>query len=407
MTKFPPRTATSKLLVLTLAALVALAGTRAEAGWFRKEPPVPGKTTLESPMVNLPAQLAGDYLLVSAKWDRKGPYTFLIDTGSSATLISPSLAQRYGTVLKNVDGTRAQVAAKAADGDTVMLDSINLKRFSLGEVRFENVQALVYDCTGISVNLGIRVDGILGFPLFREVLLTLDYPHRKVVLATAKGAAALEPGTVVPFSADQRTPIITLQVNNQNFFALIDSGSDSTLRLNPVGLTLHYAQEPRPGAIVSTLSGDHRQSVARLGDEVLLGDHKLSKPVVEITDELSAIGGAVLRNFTVTFDQEKKHVIFYRDSQRPLTFAPKKSPGLSVTKAGAYWRIIGVIPDSPAARAGIEEGDLITRINQEPVEQWGSERFNRLVEESDSITFAFLVGKREYEMKLGVMELIP
>ncbi|MFA5266135.1 MAG: PDZ domain-containing protein, partial [Opitutaceae bacterium] len=194
---------------------------------------------------------------------------------------------------------------------------------------------------------------------------------------------------------------------DQTFFALIDSGSNSTLRLNPVGLTLKYAQAPRLGAIVSSLTGDRQQTVARLDQTVAIGDQQLDKPIVEITDELPALGGGVLKNFTVTFDQEKSHVVFHREKRQPVSFPPKRSPGMSVTKAGAYWRIVGVVPGSPAAKAGIEDGDLITRINQESVEQWGSERFNALVEQSDSIVFSFLIGKREYEMKLGIMELVP
>jgi len=79
----------------------------------------------------------------------------------------------------------------------------------------------------------------------------------------------------------------------------------------------------------------------------------------------------------------------------------------SVTKAGAYWRIIGMVPDSPAAQAGIEAGDLITRINNEPVEQWGSDRFKLLIEKAERITCAFLVGRREYELELDVMDLVP
>ena len=29
----------------------------------------------------------------------------------------------------------------------------------------------------------MKIDGILGFPLFRETILTLDYPHKRVLLS--------------------------------------------------------------------------------------------------------------------------------------------------------------------------------------------------------------------------------
>jgi predicted aspartyl protease len=398
------KAAIARSALLMVALLLPL---QSQAGWFRREAPKPGKTTMEDPMVTLTAQTVGNYMLVTAKWDRKGPYHFLIDTGASVTLVSPLLAQRYGTPIKTLNGERSQVAVKSSEGELAQLDAVSIKRIDLGDVHFDYVTALVYDCTAISVHLGIRIDGILGFPLFRDVLLVLDYPRQRVLLVSPKGAAELQPGQPIPFNNDRRTPIIPLRIGDQTFYALIDSGSDCTLRINPIGLKFHYACDPRPGAIVASLTGEHQQVVARLGEDILLGDFKLETPVVDITDELPAIGGSVLRNFTVVFDQERNRVFFHREAHDAITFAAKRSPGFSVTKAGAYWRIVGVVPDSPAMKAGIEEGDLITRIDNEPVEQWGSDRFKQLVDKAETISFAFLVGHREYEMKLAVMDLVP
>ena len=36
-----------------------------------------------------------------------------------------------------------------------------------------DVDVLIYDCEPLSAHLGVRIDGVLGFPLFRETLLTL------------------------------------------------------------------------------------------------------------------------------------------------------------------------------------------------------------------------------------------
>jgi hypothetical protein len=73
-----------------------------------RRPPRPGRTTLNSPQVVLPAQLVGNYLLIEVKWDRNGPYNFLIDTGSSVTLVTPALARRVIFVTGDVAGTDAE-----------------------------------------------------------------------------------------------------------------------------------------------------------------------------------------------------------------------------------------------------------------------------------------------------------
>jgi membrane-associated protease RseP (regulator of RpoE activity) len=158
---------------------------------------------------------------------------------------------------------------------------------------------------------------------------------------------------------------------------------------------------------VSTLAGDRSQSIGRLTESLNLADYLLPAPIVELSDELSAIGGAVLQNFSVTFDQERDRVTFYRDSPAPIATAPRRSPGLSFSKTPAYWRVAGVVPNSSAAAAAVERGDLITRINGEPVARWDFRRYARLVAEAREITFTFLNGTRETEKRLPVFELVP
>jgi hypothetical protein len=392
-----------------LSTLLLLSGALLFSGcaWlpFHREAPRPGRTTFGSPLVILPAQTLGNYLIVEAKWDRSGPYHFLIDTGSSVTLVTPELAKRYPG--RAVPGRPTpQVPVKSASGDTVMLPPATLKRIELGDAQFENVPALIYDCAALSAHLGLKIDGILGFPLFREAILTLDYPRSRVLLSPSFNAP-LQPGTPVPFNNENRIPLIPIHIGDTSFVALVDSGRDAAVRLNPIGLNPTFASGPRPGGVVATLAGDREQEVGRLSDTLVIGNYAVRRPLVEVTDELSAIGGGILQNFTVTFDQERSRVTFYRDLPGPVTFAPVRSVGLSFSKTPAYWRVAGVVRDSPAESSGVQAGDLVTRINDEPVAKWDFRRYEQLVASAREITFTFLDGTRETERKLSVFYVIP
>ena len=103
------------LLVLTCALPVA------EAAWFRREPPRPGKTTIGKQPVVLPAQLVNNYLIVTVKWDKRGPYNFLTDTGASTSPVPPPPAERYGQPPPPLE--RNNVTVQSADGDTTVLRS--------------------------------------------------------------------------------------------------------------------------------------------------------------------------------------------------------------------------------------------------------------------------------------------
>jgi hypothetical protein len=371
---------------------------------LKRQPPRPGRTTLNSPLAVLPAQTVGNFIVVEAKWDRNGPYHFIIDTGSANTLVTPTLARRYGTGVPPADAARVRVAS--AEGDVVELPAATLYRLDLADARFENVPVLIYDCAQLSAHLGVRIDGILGFPLFRETRLTLDYPHDRVLLQPAN-STALTPGTPVPFDDSNKTPLISVGVGNRTMLVLIDSGSDATFSLNPVGLDATFAAGPRPGATVGTIAGDHPQQIGRLGEDVVLGTYSLPRPVVDLTDELSAIGGGVLRYFTVTFDPQNDRVSFLRESHAPIQMPSRRSAGISFSKTPAYWRVAGVIPNSPAQSAGVQFGDLVTRINGEPVAKWNLARYDQLVASANEISFMLLFGTTEVEKRVPVFDLVP
>ncbi len=371
---------------------------------FHREPPRPGRTKLNSPLVVLPAQTIGNFIIVEAKWDRYGPYHFIIDTGSANTLVTPGFVRRYGSSIPRNDAPRVRVLS--AEGEIMDLPAASIHRIELGGARFDDVPVLVHDLAQLSAHLGVRIDGLLGFPLFRETRLTLDYPHNRVLLQPAD-TTALIPGNPVPFDDTHKTPLVPVGVGNRRMLMLVDSGSDATFSLNPVGLDAPFAFGPRPGATVGTLAGDHPQQIGRLGEDTVIGGYTLSRPIVDLTDDLSAIGGGVLKYFTVTFDAANDRVVFFRDRHEPITMSARRSAGVSFSKTPAYWRVAGVIPQSPAEAAGIQFGDLVTRINGEPVSKWNLSRYEQFIATAQDVTFTLLFGTNEVEKHVQVFDLVP
>jgi hypothetical protein len=391
----------------TLVCLLAGAGLALAPGCasIRSAISRPGSTRLAEPLVVLPAERHGNLLLLEVKWDRSGPYRFLIDTGSSTTLVSPDFAKRYGQKSTQPAAT-PDVIVSNARGNARPLPSTTIRRIELGDARFDEVPAVILDCEPISLALGVRVDGILGFPFFRETVLTLDYPASQVRLAR-QTASHERPGTTISFNNLRKVPTIPIRVGDASPLVLIDSGSDGPLSLNPVGLALNFAVSPRPGGLVSTLTGDEPRTFARLAGSVRMGDLTLDRPVTQLTGGLSAIGGGVLQNFTVTFDQAHNEVTFLRDAAGAVTMAPLRSPGLSFTNKGVYWQVAGVIPHSPAAASAIQSGDLVVRIDGEPVSQWNRRRFDNLVASAREVTYTLQNGTRETHVTVATYELVP
>ena len=384
-----------------LAAILLLAF----AGCTSPDSRGPSATTFsEVTLATLPADIVGGHFIVTLKWDEHGPWRFLVDTGSTMTLASPEFAARYA--LNKATRDLPAILVRSATGETISLPSVELAALELGGVRFKSVSALIYDCSELSAHFGVKIDGVLSFPLFRHTLLTLDYPHSQLILQSARETLLL-PGTTIPFSNDRRVPIISVELEKQPFTALIDTGSDGGLHFNPDGLNTRFASAPRLGATVATLTGDHLQQVGRLAQELVISGTTFIRPVVELTDEPSSLGSALLREFTLTFDQVHNQVTFYRESGTPVVTPPLRSAGLSFRKLPSYWRVLGIVPGSPADENGVHPGDLVTRINSEPVAKWSLSRYDELVRTASRIEFTFLTGRTEMPVPIDTFILVP
>jgi hypothetical protein len=392
-------------LAVLVAVAVLLGGCATNLSRFYKREARPGRTKLTARLVHVPARLVGNHFIVEARWNKHGPWRFLVDTGSSVTLVSPEFSRRYATA--QAPSNTPTVRVRSADGKSTVLPSVTVRQIQLGEdAHFYDVPVLVYDFAELSAHLGMKIDGVIGFSLFRDVVFALDYPQSRLVITTA-GEKPLLPGTTIPFNNQQRTPLIPIKLGEESFIALIDSGSDGPLLLNPVGLHPHFKTGPRAGGTVGTLTGNRTQQIGRLDQPLELGSYALAEPVVDLTDQLSAIGGEILRHFCVTFDPPRNQVTFHRDSTAPIPPEPRRISGLSFSKTPAYWRVVSVVPGSPAHAAGIRAGHLVTRIEGEPVSAWALPRYEAHVRRASTITFTFLDGAQEFAHVVPIFELVP
>jgi hypothetical protein len=148
-------------------------------------------------------------------------------------------------------------------------------------------------------------DGVLGFTLFRDYLLTLDYPNRRMTLEVG----ALTPDgedAVVPFRMPDGVPIAAMEIGKLRIEALVDSGGDG-LSL-PEGLVsrLKFAVDPVAFAAGQSFSTRFEIKAAKLAGDVHLGGYTFERPFVEIhaAFPLANFGGCPMQNFAFTFDQK-------------------------------------------------------------------------------------------------------
>ncbi len=356
--------------------------------------------------VAVPAELRDHVLFVDVMVNGQGPFRVFVDTGCSVTIFSPELAAAVKAQPAPDDG--ATVAALNALGDQIPVQRALVKSIELGGVRFEGVIVGIVPMTALRQIDGRPVDGALGFSLFSDVVLGLDFPGRRLLLGPGW------PAEVPPLRAEMsvrehaEVPFVVATLQDQTFEVEIDSGSSGNLHL-PADLAdmLSWKAEPRPGPLIEAMTEAAREYLGRVNGQLALGDLVLPEPVASIGGQLPSIGYDVLSRFCVAFDQRTDRVRFYSARAGPFLSPPERSVGLSVSLDPAGWRVVRVIPGSPAEEARIASGDLITRLENQPACEWSHDQLHDWVETHDTMRLRVVSDGSSRDLQLRTWLLVP
>jgi len=286
----------------------------------------------------------------------------------------------------------------------VLLDSVQL-----GAARFEGVYAGVSDAFATLSRTGRQhVDGALGYSLFSELVLTLDFPARRVVLSHARPADLPPIQAELALTAPDDVPLVTVQLQGQPLELAIDTGATDSLQI-PYELanTLHWKYEPRPGSLVASVGENARELVGRLTGPLSVGAVQLAEPIVMLTGGNASMGIGFLQHFCVVFDPGQGRVWLCADDAGPARAAPLRSVGLSLESEAAGWRVVGVIPGSPAEGNAVSAGDLITLIEGQPALQWSRDQLDRWIDTRTTVALQIASGSSPRDLVLRVWSLVP
>ena len=122
--------------------------------------------------------------------------------------------------------------AKAVRRDLVRIDEIELSGAT-----FVGLEALAADYRWVNRRKGERVQGLLGFPLFRHILMSIDYPESQLILTVGELEASSD--HVVSYRSGTRTPHVPVEIGGHELWPLLDTGSPGTIALSREGSETH------------------------------------------------------------------------------------------------------------------------------------------------------------------------
>jgi len=265
----------------------------------------------EAPMME---RYGKPYIMVTI--NGRGPFRFVIDTGTGAdAMVSPALAEELGlpavgqAMLSDPSGQGGRKAP------IVLIDSLEF-----AGINFTGVRAVSHPFFAEAGSC----DGLLGFTLFRDYLLTLDFPNRLVKLS--KGALAPDGGkAVLPFRMPEGVPIASLKVDGlKPVEAQLDSGGGGLVLPESIAEHLKYDVAPVVFATGRSVSTRFEMKAARLASDVKIGRYTFTHPVVEIHPAFPLVnfGSPPMQIFAITFDQKSLLVRFDSNQRKFSLNAP-------------------------------------------------------------------------------------
>jgi hypothetical protein len=321
--------------------------------------------------VTLPFRLLNNHIYVSVMVNGKGPYTFIVDTGGHC-LISPQLVAELG--LKIVGATAMSGAGtKTTAGGFTHVDEI-----ALGAVRMRDQLGFAAPIYAPAVE-GIRVDGMVGFEMFRRFAVQIDYGQDLLIITDPTRFDPAGTGTAIPFVFYDHLPMVRGSLADLPARFDIDTGSRSEVDITgPFVAANDLRARFSKGVSAVTgwgMGGPSRSYVVRL-PSLTLGGVQVSSPVAGLSEDKGGsindpnyegnIGGGLLKRFVVTFDYAHQMMYLRPIAPPPIDAGRFDRSGLWINSGPDGYVVTDVAANGPAERAGIQVGDTITQLDGAP-----------------------------------------
>ena len=272
--------------------------------------------------------IAGYLMVVSVSVNDRGPFDFLIDTGTNTTLIDPQLAAELG--LQPKDKLKLASLGSAAD-----VPRYYFQTFRVGPASVSNQEALAVPLPQLTA-LDRKIRGVLGMNFLLQFSFRLDYEHRALELYPFPEAAQAPSGLRVPVEINESRLLIKVGSDaspSGSWRLALDSGISQFLIFHD---RIARASDSSCGKAnclmqVATNLADQSASTILLHDVSIAGAHLPETQVVVLRNDLQKpsdlqdglLPAAPFRS--VFFDRTNATVIF-SPAPGPFSMAAFRQP---------------------------------------------------------------------------------
>ena len=361
-----------------------------------------------------PFEPTGNHILVPVRVNGSEPAWFFFDSGADLSVLDAAWAKKLGLASKGSMGISGTGEGSAQLG---MLSDISL---GLPGVNVPEKIAAAVPLTPLFSFFGREVNGILGYDVISRFVVEIDYARHRMHLYDPANYHYSGHGTAIPFAFFGNKPLVHAKIAIGGQAPLegeftIDTGAGMFVSFNSPFVDSHHLLSANfktidsPSAGIGGISHDLAGRLASLQ----IGPYTFPNPIASLSRDTKGsganpnhsgnMGGELLRRFTVIFDYAHQVMYLEPNSQFNDPFDAGMS-GLSLISAPpdfSSFRVAFIVPDSPAAVAGMKAGDVVTAIDGKPVKEIALASTAKMFRE-EGRTYRFTVQRDGKTMDVSV-----
>jgi hypothetical protein len=331
--------------------------------------------------ISIPFKLVHNLIIIPVQINDSKPLNFILDSGVRNTLIT---RLNYSDSLSLHEADRISIQGLGKGHEIEALYSKGNVMHMPG-IRGENhqVYVLMEDMFNLSTRMGMAVHGIIGYDIFRNFIVRINYNNKTLTLYRPDTKLKVpKKGEVYPIQIENTKAYVEASVRQYNGDSVkvklvIDTGASHSVSLYlPTDERLQLPPKVMEAYLGRGLSGDINGKIGRI-NSFSLGKYELQNLPASYPDEESIkaalnlanrngnLGSDILKRFTVIFDYPHERMILVPNSKYKEPFYYNLTGfEISTPLPGANLYVVShVINDSPAEHSGLLPGDQLVYIN--------------------------------------------
>ena len=120
------------------------------------------------PVTEVPCKLHGNYILVQVGINQSAPLDFIFDISAIETIVAGNVANTLGMI-----GSGERQILTTSEIRTLL--EVTDQNLQMGGVNINGVTILVDDHDLREFNLGEKIKGVIGYPIFSNYVVEIDY----------------------------------------------------------------------------------------------------------------------------------------------------------------------------------------------------------------------------------------